>query len=167
MTHSYSLGFPGYGTIGIFELTQLLSIKTSHLYLPCGVPVGLANPGCCAMATSTQSKQRAVKCDLDLCQVYEFFLVNYKYLLFGFHQFNCLKTSLVIQARSQQYACKFYSKFNECKGLKTPSLCMHTNCILLASMVLLQVKIPKTFKILPSKHEILYTEVDYAFSLNV
>ena len=124
-----------------------LSMKIRSLYLPCGVPVGLVNPGCCAIATSTQCKQRAVKCELDLCQAYEI-MVNFKCLLFNFHQFNYLKTSLAIQARSQQYACKFFLTFNECKGLKILLLCIHTNCILQPFLTLSQVKFHNTFNFL-------------------
>ena len=122
-------------------------MKMSCLYLPCGVPVGLVNPGCCVMATSTQCKQRAVKCELDLYQIYEI-MVNFKHLLFGFHQFNCLQTSVVIQARYQQYACKFCLIFSDFKGLKILLLCIHTNCILQPFLTLSQGKFHKTFNLL-------------------
>ena len=42
-----------------------------------------------------------------------------------------LRLSVVIQARFQLCAYKFCLKSSDCKGLKTLSLCMHANCILL------------------------------------
>ena len=123
-------------------------MKTSNPYLLCGVPVGLVNSGCCEMTTSTQCKQRAVKCELDLHQVYEI-MVSFICLLFSFQQFNCLKTSVLIQARSQLYACKFCLKSSNGKGLKILLLCIHTNCILQPFMTLSQVKFHKTFNFLP------------------
>ena len=152
-------GLPWLWNNQIFWAITTLSMKMSCLYMPCAVPVGLVNSGYCAMATC---KQRAVKCELDLCQVYEI-MVNLKHLLFSFHQINCLNTSVVIQARSQLYACKFYLKSSNCKCLKILSICIHTNCILQPFLTLSQVKFHKTLNFLPWKHDILYTEVDYPF----
>ena len=59
-----------------YENESLLFVK-----LPCGVPVELVNSGCCTMAPYRQCKQRAVKfplavkCGLDLCQVYGIFIL--------------------------------------------------------------------------------------------
>ena len=51
------------------------------------------------MTTFTQCKQRAVKCELDLCQVYEIFN-QFEMFAIRLLLFNCCKTSIVTQTGS-------------------------------------------------------------------